>query len=253
MKQEIIVVTSAYGTEKVRQLGGQAALLPLIANAGADGVEIRRELLSPQELDDLPVLAQALEQHQLRAVYSAPEALFTPQHTLNPNLSAFLAEARILRASRLKLSLGHYQPGFDFTELKIALGQYPTQLMVENDQTADCGILSQLFAFFHAVAENPLPVGMTFDMANWHWVGQDAFTAAAKLARHVGYIHVKAATQGPRGWRAIALDDTDGSWRDLLARLPQDVPRGIEFPLQGDNLEAITRHYVDLLRAEQAS
>lgn len=48
-------------------------------------------------------------------------------------------------------------------------------------------------------------------------------------------MHVKAATQGPRGWRAIALDDTDGSWRDLLARLPHEAPRGIEFPLQGDD------------------
>lgn len=252
MKQEIIVVTSAYGNEKVQQLGGQAALLPLIASAGADGVEIRRELLTPQELDSLPALALALEQQQLGAVYSAPEALFTPQHTLNPNLPTFLAEAKILRASRLKLSLGHYRPGFDFTELKIVLGQYPTQLMVENDQTADCGILSLLNAFFHAVEEHQLPVGMTFDMANWHWVGQDALAAAEKLAHQVGYIHVKAATQGPRGWRAIALDETDGSWRTLLARLPQDVPRGIEFPLQGDNLAAVTSHYVELLRAEQA-
>jgi sugar phosphate isomerase/epimerase len=251
MKKEIIVVTSAYGTEKVQQSGGQAALLPLIAKAGADGVEIRRELLSPQELDSLPALAQALEQQQLCAVYSAPEALFTPQHTLNPNLSALLAEAQILRARRLKLSLGHYQPGFDFTELKSILGQSPTQLMVENDQTAECGILSPLCAFFHAIEERQLPVCMTFDMANWHWVGQDALAAADKLTHHVGYIHVKAATQGPRGWRAVALDDSDGSWRSLLARLPHDVPCGIEFPLQGDNLEAVTRHYVDLLRAEQ--
>ncbi|HGY5777437.1 TPA: sugar phosphate isomerase/epimerase, partial [Serratia marcescens] len=44
--------------------------------------------------------------------------------------------------------------------------------------------------------------------------------------------------------------DTDGSWRDLLARLPNDAPRGIEFPLQGDDLEAVTRHYVNILRAE---
>jgi sugar phosphate isomerase/epimerase len=252
MKQQIIVVTSAYGNDVVQQLGGQAALLPLIAKAGADGVEIRRELLSPQELDDLPALARAMQQHQLAAVYSAPESLFTPQHTLNPNLPAFLAEAKILQASRLKLALGHYQPGFDFTELKIALGQSATQLVVENDQTPDCGILSLMNAFFHAVEASQLPVGMTFDMANWHWVEQNALAAANLLAAHVGYIHVKAATLGPRGWHAIALDDTDGSWRAVLGRLPQDVPRGIEFPLQGSDLEAVTRHYVDVLRGEQA-
>ncbi|MNG60235.1 Xylose isomerase-like TIM barrel [compost metagenome] len=250
MKREIIVVTGAYGTDAVQQQGGQAALLPIIAGAGADGVEIRRELFSALELESLPALAQAIEQQQLFAVYSAPEALFTPQHTLNPNLPALLAEAQLLKARQLKLSLGHYQPGFDFTELKVALEQHPVKLVVENDQTPDCGILSLLNAFFHAAEDNNLPVSMTFDMANWHWVGQDAFAAAERLARHVSYVHVKAATHGLRGWRAVALDDTDGSWRDLLARLPLDAPRGIEFPLQGDSLEAVTRHYVNLLRAE---
>ncbi|VEA71012.1 Uncharacterised protein [Serratia rubidaea] len=47
MKREVIVVTGAYGTDTVQQRGGQAAMLPIIADAGADGVEIRRELFSP--------------------------------------------------------------------------------------------------------------------------------------------------------------------------------------------------------------
>lgn len=250
MKKEIIVVTGAYGTDTLQQHGGQAAMLPIIASAGADGVEIRRELFAAKELDNLPALAQEIERQQLFAVYSAPEALFTPEHALNPILPALLAEAQILNARQLKLSLGHFQPGFDFTELKVALEQHPVELTVENDQTRDCGVLSQLNAFFHAAEDNALPVSMTFDMANWHWVGQDAFAAAERLARHVSYLHVKAAIQGPHGWRAVALDDTEGGWRLLLARLPQDAPRGIEFPLQGVSLEEVTRHYVNLLRTE---
>ncbi|HGY5781745.1 TPA: sugar phosphate isomerase/epimerase family protein, partial [Serratia marcescens] len=180
MKTEIIVVTGAYGTDTVKQHGGQRALLPIIAGAGADGVEIRRELFAAGELDSLPALAQEIERQQL-----FPEALFTPQHTLNPNLPALLAEAQALNARRLKLSLGHFRPGFDFTELKVALEQHPVKLVVENDQTPDCGILSMLNAFFHAAEDSHLPVSMTFDMANWLWVGQDAFAAAERLARHV--------------------------------------------------------------------
>jgi hypothetical protein len=53
MKRKIIVVTAAYGSEQIKAMGGQQAVLPLIANAGADGVEIRRELLSDQELNSL--------------------------------------------------------------------------------------------------------------------------------------------------------------------------------------------------------
>ncbi len=44
MEPEIIVVTAAYGHQQIAALGGQRALLPIIQQAGADGVEIRREL-----------------------------------------------------------------------------------------------------------------------------------------------------------------------------------------------------------------
>lgn len=45
MQRKIMVVTAAYGYDTVRAAGGQAAMLPVIAGAGADGVEIRRECL----------------------------------------------------------------------------------------------------------------------------------------------------------------------------------------------------------------
>ena len=77
MARKIIVVTAAYGNDHVKSLGGQAAVLPFIANAGADGVEIRRELCSAEELNALPSLAATIERHGLLACYSAPQALFT--------------------------------------------------------------------------------------------------------------------------------------------------------------------------------
>ena len=42
MKPDIIVVTAAYGHAQIAALGGQRALLPIIQQAGADGVEIRQ-------------------------------------------------------------------------------------------------------------------------------------------------------------------------------------------------------------------
>lgn len=38
MSRKIMVVTAAYGADQVRQAGGQRAILPVIAGAGADGV-----------------------------------------------------------------------------------------------------------------------------------------------------------------------------------------------------------------------
>lgn len=251
MHREVIVVTAAYGHQKVKQLGGQQALLPIIAESGADGVEIRRELLSESELQQLPLLGKAIAQHQLIAFYSVPEALFMADGMLNPQLEQRVTEARQLNAQLLKFSLGHYPRGFDCHALHQQLAAYPLHVVVENDQT-ECGKQQLLADFFHDCAVARMPNSMTFDMGNWLWVGDDPLTAAKKLGRFVSYIHIKAATPHQTSFRAIALDDADNLWRDLLKHLPAAAPRGIEFPLEGDDLVAVTRHYVNLLREEQS-
>ncbi len=241
MKPEIIIVTAAYGHQKVAELGGQQALLPIVAEAGGDGVEIRRELLAESELQRLPQLAEAIAEHRLKAFYSVPDALFADDGAVNPQLDRYLQEAEQLRAQRLKLSLGAWRP-----DRETALETRGIRLVVENDQT-EYGRLDAIAPFF---ARQHATSGMTFDMGNWLWTGDDALAAARLLARHVSYIHVKAAIPHGDSWRAISLDEADNGWRELLKLLPGDVPRGIEFPLQGDDLTAVTRHYVDLLREE---
>ncbi|UQY44151.1 sugar phosphate isomerase/epimerase family protein [Mixta hanseatica] len=241
MKPEIIIVTAAYGHQKVAELGGQQALLPIVAEAGGDGVEIRRELLAESELQRLPQLAEAIAEHRLKAFYSVPDALFADDGAVNPQLDRYLQEAEQLRAQRLKLSLGAWRP-----DRETALETRGIRLVVENDQT-EYGRLDAIAPFF---ARQHATSGMTFDIGNWLWTGDDALAAARLLARHVSYIHVKAAIPHGDSWRAIALDEADNGWRELLKLLPGDVPRGIEFPLQGDDLTAVTRHYVDLLREE---
>ena len=69
MKRKIMVVTAAYGHDQVRAAGGQTAMLPIIAEAGADGVEIRRELLTEAELKTLSTMASAPDR---RAPASCP-------------------------------------------------------------------------------------------------------------------------------------------------------------------------------------
>ncbi|MCA1178437.1 MULTISPECIES: sugar phosphate isomerase/epimerase family protein [unclassified Pantoea] len=244
---EIIVVTAAYGTQKVAESGGQSALLPLIKAAGADGVEIRRELFSEDDLLRLNSLNKAIAQQQLSASYSVPEALWLEDGSLNPRLGQFLLEAEQIGAKRLKIALGHF---VDLSDASLAevLAASPVTVVVENDQTPDSK-LAPMQNFFHRACDAALPLDMTFDMGNWQWTGEDAMQAAAQLSRYVSYIHVKAAVPHGESFRAVALDETDGSWRALLKALPADAPRGIEFPLEGEDLLAVTRHYVDLLRA----
>jgi len=247
MKNAIIVVTAAYGNSRVTELGGQQALLPIIAAAGADGVEIRRELLSEQELNALPTFAAAIASHHLKACYSAPQALFTDSGALNPDLPALLEEAKTLNAHWLKVSLGNFQSSHAAEPLRALLADSSVALVVENDQTR-YGKLAPMQRFQAAVSVTNLPVTLTFDMANWLWVGESPELAASKLAPLVSYIHVKAAEARHDRFHAVALDQAEPCWLEMLRQLPGDAPRGIEFPLEGDDLTAVTRHYVNLLR-----
>ncbi|TCB85148.1 sugar phosphate isomerase/epimerase [Enterobacter quasihormaechei] len=249
MSRKIMVVTAAYGADRVRQAGGQRAMLPVIAGAGADGVEIRRELFSSDELMALPALGESIELLGLLACYSAPAPLFMPDGTLNPDLPRYLREASILNALWLKVSLGHFSDKHPLEDLRTLLDESGMTLVVENDQT-DCGQLAPMQRFKAACRVMALPVTLTFDMGNWLWVGDSPEEAARQLAPAVSYIHVKAAVPHKAQFRAVAPDKTDSRWQDLLNQLPADAPRGIEFPLEGTDLTAVTRHYVNLLREE---
>ncbi|BDG82573.1 MULTISPECIES: sugar phosphate isomerase/epimerase family protein [Citrobacter] len=249
MQRKIMVVTAAYGYDQVRAAGGQTAMLPIIAGAGADGVEIRREMFTDAELNALPLLAAAIDIFGLLACYSAPEPLFLEDGSLNPHLPDLLQEARTLQALWLKVSLGHFERQDQLDTLRDWLESSGMALVVENDQTA-CGKLRPMQRFNAACQVQNLPIRLTFDMGNWLWVGDSPEDAACYLAPAVGYIHVKAATPHHDSFRAVAPDNADPRWLALLNALPVDVPRGIEFPLEGQDLTAVTRRYVDLLREE---
>ncbi len=87
-------------------------------------------------------------------------------------------------------------------------------------------------------------------MGNWLWVDESPEEAARLLAPAVSYVHVKAAQAHHFHWRAVPPDHDDPRWQALLDALPADAPRGIEFPLEGRDLTAVTRRYVTWLREE---
>jgi sugar phosphate isomerase/epimerase len=252
----IFIVASAYGVDFV-QKQGHAAVLPLAANAGADGLEVRRELFLGSEAEialQLAGLKNLFGAHGLQALYSAPESLFRPGGKLDLALLASrLHEAEILGAATLKLQMHDYAGRVDAAALQCALNRSPVTLLLENGQQESGCSISEFASFFAACSANSpaIPVAMTFDIGNWRWAGEDPVAAVQALAPHVRYIHCKDVQGSGMRRFAVALDEGSIDWRACLSRLPGAVPRAIEYPLPAD--PAVQARHVRQLRAAAAS
>ncbi|MDY7546159.1 TIM barrel protein [Glaciimonas sp. CA11.2] len=250
---KIVIVASSFGIESVIKQG-HATLVPLAVAAGADGIEIRRELFHDavcHSVDALQALAKTLNSQQLLAVYSAPTPLFLDDGALNLDaLSDLLREAEALNASSLKLQLGHFAGDVDVSALRATLAASNVALLVENGQLQTGGRIADFTNFFAICSMAKLPVGMTFDIGNWIWAGEDPLRAAQQLTPYVHYIHCKGVEgEGMRRFAAAPNEDTLAYWRKCLAVLPKTVPRGIEYPLPDQGIGPAAKQHVAQLRS----
>jgi sugar phosphate isomerase/epimerase len=245
----ILISLTAFGAAEVRR-HGQHWFSELSLDAGADGVEVRSELLL-DPARELPAIAHLVRTAGKALVYSSAEALWTAEGRLDVSaLERALTATHTLQASRLKMSIGGFGPGSHYTldYLQDRLQKASIELVIENDQTATAGTLSALQNFFAAANAHGLFPGMTFDMGNWHWTGECPLQAAAALSSQVRYVHCKGVQRLPQRWVAVPLADSSAPWRAVLRALPADVPWAIEYPLAGDDLLAVTQHEIAHLR-----
>lgn len=256
-KYPVSISLSSYGADLVREQG-QLSFVELLSAAGAQRIEWREELLTTEQP---PLLARAADKHGLESVFSSPLELWVAGRAQpNAELGATLDRARTFGSRWLKVSLGYFTDTNDLQSLHALLSRHPVQLLVENDQTLQGGRIEPMQRFFSDVERLGLPVKMTFDIGNWQWQDQSALTAARLLGRHVDYLHCKAVARRADG-KLVALPPgaTDlHLWEQLLKHMTQGITRAVEFPLQGDDLIAITAQQVAALallgqpRAENA-
>ncbi len=250
----ILISLSAFGAAEVRR-HGQLWFTQLGLAAGADGVEVRGELLK-DAASELPAIAQALRFGGKDAVYSSAEYLWTGDGRLDlPALERALSATKALGAARLKMAIGGFGPSSlcTFGALQEHLQANETELLIENDQTAAAGTLVALQDFFKASNIVGFFPGMTFDIGNWHWTGECPLQAAAALAGQVRYVHCKGVQRQPQRWVAVPLVESSAPWRAVLHHLPSDVPWAIEYPLTGENLLTVARQEIVQLRQIAAS
>lgn len=247
MTFSVSISLSSFGAAEVGR-HGQLWCAQMSHAAGADSVEVRGELLR-DAASELPAM------NGLASVYSSPEGLWAEGGWLDSTaLARGIAAATALGAKRLKMSIGGFQAisHGSLWGLKVQLAETRVELLIENDQTVAGGTLPALLKFFKAADQAGVDLGMTFDMGNWHWVGECPLEAAKALGHRVRYVHCKGAQRLPAKWVAVPLADSVAPWRAVLRALPADVPHAIEYPLIGDDLAAVTRDQVALIRAARA-
>ena len=240
----VLISLSSFGAAEIGR-HGQLWCARLAKSAGADSVEVRGELLRDPAIE-LPAL------NGLASVYSSPEGLWAEGGWLDSAaLGRGIAAATTLGAKRLKMAIGDFSASShgSLWGLKVQLAETRVELVIENDQTVSAGTLPALLTFFDAADRAGVALGMTFDMGNWHWLGECPLKAAEALGRRVRYVHCKGVQRLPAKWVAVPLADSVAPWRAVLRALPADVPRAIEYPLVGDDLFAVTRDQIAHIRS----
>ncbi|MDE1184185.1 TIM barrel protein [Paraburkholderia sp.] len=258
---EVSIVASAFGVDAIRR-DGHLPWAQAAAHAGAAAFEVRRELMSDEAAapDALRALGNAIRALGVWIVWSTPATLYTSAGALDEHaLRHALIEARACGARFVKLQLGGFTGDADGQRIAACLasageradGDAAVRLVVENGQMKEGGTLTQFTGLFDALTRSGHGdvLGMTFDIGNWLWAGEVPLDAARLLAPYVEYIHCKAATgEGARRF-AVAPSADDGFVTPVLASLPRDVPRGIEFPFDAARIEQDAAHYVGWLSA----
>ena len=243
----VSISLGSFGADQVRQCGQASFIQPLV-HAGAQYIELREELFVTPP--DLAALGREIAAAELGCVYSSPiELWLADTATPNPELARALAAAAACGACWLKVSLGHYRMNADFKALSALLADHPVHLLVENDQTPQGGCIEPMVQFFTAARVRGVAIGMTFDIGNWQWQAQSVLGAAAQLGQYVEYLHCKAVRLDNAGKLiAVAPGAHDYNlWSRVLRRLDPSVVRAIEYPLQSDDLAALTKAQVTAL------
>lgn len=253
---DIVIVASAFGIAQVHQQGHHA-YVPLAASVGAAGFEVRRELL-PATVDGavstgvLTALGRLIAAHGLWSVYSTPATLYTDTGVLDCEaVRGALAEAEAVGARIVKFQLGGFAGDASADVLAELLQGAHARVLVENGQAAVGGSLAQFRGLFTALDAAGVAdlLGMTFDVGNWQWPGEAPLECAQALAPYVEYIHCKGvAGEGARRF-AVAPAGNDARFAAVLAALPSDVPRGIEFPFDTVDIAADAHRHVTWLQA----
>jgi hypothetical protein len=199
------------------------------------GIEVRREYFSldpvQREAEFLHILETG-KHKKWQLLYSVPESLFL-SNGLNPDLKVWLEEGKKMGIVSMKVNFGDLQgiSSVSKDELNTLLSSYKIKLTVENDQTIENGVLSEVLKGLQLIEENQLSIGYTFDLGNWSVMDQDYEAAFKKMKKDISIFHLKNIDNKKQ---TVLLDEGVINWRLYLST---EYPIVLEYPMDWFALE----------------
>lgn len=215
----------------------QSEILPRIAKLGVALAEVRREFIT--EDHEFDAIAQAKTDNHLQLFYSVPESI-TVDGDVNPGFERYLKEARRMGVSNVKFNQGDVKDVNPevLHHIDNVAAQYGVTLSIENDQTPENGTFFCTQASLVRITANNSSIGYTFDLGNWYWRKEDAEQAFTKLLEYITVFHLKNVNgvSDSKNLSTTMLQDGVIDWRNMLKRLPEEVPIFLEFPIPEDRI-----------------
>lgn len=242
MSAPVFICANAFGPKFVKH-HGHATAANLASRAGAAGLEVRQELMTPADYP-LSSLKSVLDNLQLSCTFSAKFHIWNYEHCDTASFFKVLDIAEELDARLLKVSIGALpmDPSISKSELESIgerLKQSTVRLVIENDQTPEGGDISVMEKALDLLAQAGIDAGLTFDTGNWFWVGENPIDAARQLGARVEYVHCKSidiVNDQPRVCQPRGIHLAD--WSTLWTAFKPNTLRSIEFPLaQEDSID----------------
>lgn len=230
MNKSLLVINTLVFLEQMKEGVKQCCLFKDMYDLGIKNIEVRREFIKDFD-KEIEEIKEAAKKYQITLFYSVPENIYEDQILQLQKIEQYFKEAQGMGCNNIKMTIGDYGEvnKKDALELNKLCDIYQINLRIENDQTQENGTLHKIKEFITSYKNLGGEIGVTFDVGNWLWQGEDPAENALSLKEYVTYIHLKDVEK-EKPPRTVLLGEGDIDYQNVLKILRKDIPVALEYP-----------------------
>ncbi|MDF2654622.1 MAG: xylose isomerase-like barrel family protein [Bacillota bacterium] len=203
----------------------QETLFDELRRKGFEEIEIRREYIGNKQ-SELPIIAQKAREAGVVLYYAIVDTYYKDGILDRDIIDVYVEEAVTLGAKTIKLMPGDYR-GMSSEEADYLRGinKLGVRLLLENGQKSTP---EQMRAFASECEAEGIALGITFDLGNWVWSGQDIPRVAELLKPWVKSVHLKDGAEIDGVLKVVPIGEGVTDWM-AAAEILRDASFAIEY------------------------